>query len=244
MIFSQPVTELADINLYGRVSGDRQCLVVALRYTAEAETALVLPLPVRKGCGAHEVRTLSMDHCGSFFASLAMGFTSGPTANRRGTSDEEEDAPKTVRFTRASVKKSVYVPTITDFADVDWQWKLPTTTLAAHPQYGSFGFMLHVLPAGTNVRVGPVALDFPTRDPSRIFFPTLQSRGGPVPQSVMQDCVLYCQDTPRQGLDETPDPASKTMVVAPPEAILNVHHVVQRQALYGSTENRDTWIEI
>jgi hypothetical protein len=240
-IFSQPVSAAADINLFGRVDGDRQQLVIGMRISASTDTALIVPLPIRPGCGDHEVKLTLLTQRRAFFAAIAQGFQSTANTNQR-RDEEEDDAPRTVRYTYADPIQTVYVPSPVGFNALDEAFRLPRAVLAANPQYGSYAFLVHVLPAGHNIRVVPVAVEFPTRDPAHIFFPTVVSLGGPVADVALQDVTVYTQRVHHLALDETRDPAGDFMVTD--GGIVAPEHLVQRQVLYGSKPNEDTRIAL
>ena len=242
-IFSQPIDTAADVNLFARMVGDRQHLVVGMRLSAPTDVALVIPLPIRRGCGDHEVQLTSLDDSRAFFAALATGFAP-PVSARDRRDDEDEDAPRTVRYAQAQPIQTSYVGSTSQLARIDENYHLPRAVLAAQPQYGDYGFLIHVLPAGQAVRVTPLAVCGPARDPSRLYLPTLVAAGGPAPDVVLQDATIYTQHIHHLSLDESKNPAGDFVNTSVTGDLVDPEHLVQRKVVYGSNANADTFLSL
>src|SRR5690606_38691297 len=70
-----------------------------------------------------------------------------------------------------------YVPTRADFTRLDARFRLPSVLFDAVPAYADYGFAVFQLAAGTHT-VHPMAFSFPTREPDRLFFPTVHVHDG------------------------------------------------------------------
>ncbi len=88
-----------------------------------------------------------------------------------------------------------FVPSVADFVRLDPRFRLPEVLFDAVPHYADYGFAVFQLAPG-KVTVHPMALRFPTRDPDRLFFPTVHVHDGRFHAKAKFDHALYFQ-TPR-----------------------------------------------
>jgi hypothetical protein len=105
------------------------------------------------------------------------------------------------------------------------------------------------LRAGTH-RIHPMALTFPTRDPRRLFFPTLHVHDGQFHARARFDHKLYFQRRtgPRQELGDEQTMSSLNHVSRLPAAssyggLAAPGRRVVCRSLWGSLLNRDTWVD-
>jgi hypothetical protein len=139
-----------------------------------------------------------------------------------------------------------YVPTRADFDRLDPRFRVPDELFDAVPHYADFGFAVFQLRAGEH-RIHPMALTFPTREPDRIFFPTVHVHDGQFHARAKFDHKLYYQH-PRCTLpgqkfadDYAADHVSE-LRAASYEGLTAAGQPVVRRFLHGSLLNRDTWV--
>ena len=87
-IFTRPI-QASNVNYYGRLERGRQTLAVGMRISANEDTAMLLPIPVRPGAGAHEVRVIPFGERRALFTALEMGFA-GAGSNRHRREDDDD----------------------------------------------------------------------------------------------------------------------------------------------------------
>jgi hypothetical protein len=108
-----------------------------------------------------------------------------------------------------------FVPSPRDFDRVDARFRLPGDVFEALPEYADWGFCVFKLRRAPGSRgsglldlfksksqkstsgkprtVHPMAFEFPRRDPSALFFPTVHVHDGEVHPTAEFDHALYCQ---------------------------------------------------
>jgi hypothetical protein len=133
-----------------------------------------------------------------------------------------------------------FVPRLVDFARLDPRFRLPETVWSALPQYSDWGFAVFQLAKG-NTKVHPMAFHFPTRAPSRLFFPTVHVHDGSVHTHAEFDHELYFQSSSAHITDaESHTPASTLMAERSQGLVQN--GLVRRRVMRGNYENIDVWV--
>merc|ERR1712014_243217 len=75
--------------------------------------------------------------------------------------------------------------------------RLPDGVWAKMPSYADYGFAVFKLRGTANSRsVHPMALEFPTRHPGRVFYPTVHIHDGAVHETENFDHTLFAQGGP------------------------------------------------
>ncbi len=240
-IFTGPVRSVSNTKIFGRCDGERQVLAYAMRATFDREMAMVLPLPVVPGAREDAVRFVDLsarpelfdDLDGLFPPELTMGFGPAPRAA----------APQPLAVIEVGSFVASFVPTVADFDRLDPRFRLATAVWAALPQLATFGFAVFKLKPGAQ-RVHPMGLDFPTRDPSTVFFPCVHVHDGVVHPQAPFDHTLYCQAKSEASAPRGPHrwesslwPPTEEMVRTS-EALLAMRRVF-RTSLRGMLENAD-----
>lgn len=221
-----------------------QALAYRMTISSAAETAMVLPLPVRAGAGEDAVRFVSLERHPRMFEELDELFPVEKGDEPRGFSSLLRPAPLVVHQVGSFIAS--YVPTRADFARLDPRFRVPDELFDAVPHYVDFGFAVFQLRAGEH-RIHPMALTFSTREPDRIFFPTVHVHDGQFHARAKFDHKLYYQH-PRCTLpgqefadDYAADFVSK-LRAASYEGLTAAGQPVVRRVLHGSLLNRDTWV--
>jgi hypothetical protein len=98
-----------------------------------------------------------------------------------------------------------------------------------------------------NKSLHPMALEFQTREPNRLFFPTVHVHDGSVEPKALFHHSLYCQsEDPGAGwrpsaLEGEPFPASEFINIDRSIGLLLPDQVVFERSVVGSHPNRDLW---
>lgn len=246
-IFSGPVNEVSGTRVFARrTSAVTQVLAYSMRYASERDVAMILPLPKAPEAGEEAVRFIDLSGYPGFFDDLAKGY---PAFQERGSVGSP--VPMTGGTLRAhEVGRFVasWVPSLGDFGRLDPLFRLPPETWSHLPGYSDFGFAVFQLRAGKK-SVHPMAFEFPTREPHRLFFPTVHIHDGEVTKKAHFDHVLYCQAKQRSGrweessdLDGAARPARGFASVDRAKGLLLPDRVVFRRSIFGLRDNEDCWV--
>ena len=157
-------------------------------------------------------------------------------------------APQSLPVERVGDYIATFIPHQNDFVRLDRRFVIPKTTWAKLPQYKDYGFVVFQLIGhlGEATTPHPMALQFGTRDPKALFFPTIHIHDGQVHTRERFDHVLYAQAT---GVIESPfirsqKTAATTVNTAQTEGIVLADSPVLRNALYGVRPNQDRVVRL
>lgn len=189
------------------MEGARQFLAYGMTVDIPEDLAMVLPVPVPPGSADDAVRFVDLSSCPSFLADLSdmfpteyvypksFGFQQAPSRS----------APKLVVHDVGDFEAS-FVPSQKDFDRLDERFRLPTGVFDQLPRYADWGFCVFELKPkkrggflGLFARLGgkqtvhPMAFEFPRRDPSKLFFPTVHVHDGEVHDTAQFDHDLFAQ---------------------------------------------------
>jgi hypothetical protein len=243
--FSRKVNLVADTNIFARASKDgRQFLVYSMRFKAGEELAMILPIPIPKESKEDAVKFINLEKYPSFFADLRKGFPA-PLAHGRGPAlGGVKSAPAAPKLEVVEVGSFVasFVPSIKDFARLDERFRLPTEIWDKLPQYKDWGFAVFQLKKG-EMKVHPMAFEFPRANKRQLFFPTVHIHDGTVPDKAGFDHMLFCQASEAEDTtkwEESPQPAEMFM-----SKLDEAHGVIDpgghcyRKMMKGRFENKD-----
>jgi len=177
-------------NIYARMLERRplQVLAYGMDLAVEEEVAMVLPLPVPPGSGDDAVTFIDLHSSPQMFQQLAGLFVMPSRSGSRSA------MPTALGLAVHKVGSFVasYVPTRGDFVRLDPRFRISEELFAAVPQYIDYGFAVFQLAPGRST-IHPMAFSFPTRDPDRLFFPTVHVHDGSVHPTAAFDHSLYYQ---------------------------------------------------
>lgn len=197
-IFSGPVASVANTKIFARNAGDeRQFLVYSMQYSADAELAMILPVPTPVAAAEDAVGFIDLSGYEHFFDDMAKGFIEPQSRSF-------QPAPLPANLLSLKVHEvgsfqASFVPRLDDFSRLDSRFRLPAQTWDALPLYGDYGFVVFKLQAGAK-NIHPMAFSFPRRNRGELFFPTVHVHDGSVEEKAHFDHALYCQ-TPQQAPD-------------------------------------------
>lgn len=246
--FQRPVHVSATNILARMLAPGVQGLAYSMNLETTHEIAMVLPLPVVPGRGDEAVAFLDLSAESGMFGQLAALFEVMQPARAKGGLAWRAPAPHRLVVHQVGSFIASYVPSRADFARLDPRFRLPDVLFDAVPHYADYGFAVFQLAPG-KVTVHPMALQFPTRDPERLFFPTVHVHDGRFHPKARFDHALYYQ-TPRctdvgkfmpfaffegDALGWATPAKDYAGLVIPRQAML-------RRTLRGRQANEDTWI--
>lgn len=220
------LSRLANTHIFARATpNSTQYLVYQMDYAADEDIALILPLPTPPNTARDAVRFIDLVNYRDFFLDIEKGFpyTRGVPAVRGKTRDDAR-------------AEASFLPSAAAFSELEAHFRIPQTTWDQLPEYHDFGFAVFKIRARTPLR-SPLALEFPTRNPNLLYFPTLQIRDGAAPEEVNFDLDLFCQA--RAGWLRTYDVASSFMDIQKAQGILDPGERVSRMTVQGMHPNSD-----
>ena len=238
-----------------RVGPDRQALVYEMSFRAPEPVAMVLPLPT-PGDGASEddVRFVDFRRHGQFFSRLRRTYEMEPWwarlrrwwQRRRGvevySSEAREVRPLVVH--EIGNFEASFVPTREDFARLDERFQLEGDVWRGLRRYADHGFAVFQLRPGAWT-AHPMALEFTTRDPARLYFPTVHVHDGKVHPFARFEHELFAHGVRRQlrwrrAFKET----GRALGARVPLVDTSPGAFCYRRTIVGYRPNRDTWIRV
>ena len=191
-MFSGEVKVVADTKIFARSSTHgHQFLVYSMALDSPTEVAMILPLPTPPNPGETAVRFLNLEKYADYFDDMEKGFPQlwwGTFS----LGDAPWCALGALEVHQVGNYEASFVPSENDFHRLDARFRLPAGAWAQLPLYHDYGFAVFKLKAGAQT-VHPMAFDFPRRNPSRLFFPTVHIHDGKVHKTATFDHTLYCQ---------------------------------------------------
>ena len=240
--FSGPVRDVRGTKIFGRVDGDRQFLVYEMSFSSASDVAMVLPLPAVPGSSEDACRFISLETYEEFFADLDQLF---PQATDLHFMDELSEpvavAAEPLQVQEVGAFDASFVPTVSDFTRLDQRFRLPEQVWGELGGYGDFGFAVFKLAGGGEQHVHPMAFSFPTRDATKIFFPTVHVHDGKVHPEALFDHMLYCQTRTPLKWEESADLTGDNVDLGKAQGILVENEKCYRQSVQGVRENRDVY---
>lgn len=193
-LFSQPVQHVSGTRIFARVVAGprpRQVLVYAMELGAAQDVAMLLPLPTPKDAPDDAVEFISLEASPGFFDDMARGFPGGASRSLN-----EAPQAQALEVHAVGAFEASFVPRRADFARLDARFRLPDGVWSQLPCPEDYGFAVFKLKAGERLRVHPLALSFPTRNPRQVFFPTAHLHSGEWERRAVFDHTLYFQGSP------------------------------------------------
>jgi hypothetical protein len=246
-IFSGQVSAVANTKIFARSASDgRQYLVYSMQYQADADLAMILPLPTPISSAEDVIRFIDLSGYPQFFTDMASGFIEFQS---RGPVPQPASIPKLVIHDVGSFQAS-FVPHLQDFSRLDARFRLPPQAWDQLPTYSNYGFAVFKLQAGAK-NIHPMAFEFPRRNTDELFFPTVHIHDGTVEAQAHFDHALYCQTPhPLQDWDissdigyyDQPFAAANFMNCGKTQGVVDPWMRIQRKRLQGMFDNRDVVI--
>ncbi len=179
---------VSDTSIFVRRVGHRQRLVYSMHLSTPGERAMILPLPVAPGAGEDAVNFLDLSGYPDVFQQLDGGFIRSVAAS---ATSSMPIGPR-LRVHKVGAFEASYVPSRAEFARLDPRFRVDDAIWEALPGYWTRGFAVFQLRAGDQ-RIHPMAFDYPTRWPERLFLPTFHVHAGTLRKEARYDHSLYFQ---------------------------------------------------
>lgn len=234
-----PRVHVSSTNIFAcKVDATTQALVYELELGAAGDVAMILPLPVAPEAGDGGLEFINLDGYPGFFSTLALLFHPPmPAAVRSAPYAFAPQARATLPVHNVGAFEASFVPTLRDFDRLDARFRLPESVWHEIGGYDDYGFAVFRLAPGKKALVHPMALQFKTRSPDQLFFPTVHVHDGSVHPEAHFDHYLYYQGTPAESDERAPMP-----VPSQAHSLLRRDLPVYRRGLHGTFPNRDTWV--
>lgn len=235
-IFSRELLSVSKTRIFAcRSHGIGQFLVYSMSYKADAELAMILPLPTVIPPREDAITFIDLSEYPEFFDDMASGFPQ-PRAGPATTSIAVDSV---LAVHEVGSFEASFVPQRADFARLDERFRLPELVWDQLPAYRDFGFAVFKLkPDGTAIH--PLAFKFPRRDPSTLFFPTVHVHEGRVEPMAHFDHVLFCQSsTEADDWQATPQSANAFMDMERSQQTVDPDLPIQKRRIYGAHANKD-----
>jgi hypothetical protein len=189
--FSGNVRFVDSTRIFARMSEpSRQALAYQMKFGADKDLAMILPLPVPAGTGENALRFINLEGYVSFFADLNSGFP--PPRSFGKAVALAAGPPAKLEVVQVGSFEASFVPGSADFDRLDPRFSIPKATWDKIPLYADYGFAVFKLREGEH-DVHPMAFTFPTRNPGKLFFPTVHIHDGEVHEKEEFDHQLFCQ---------------------------------------------------
>jgi hypothetical protein len=247
--FSRPVKFVASTFIFARARNGRQQLVYQMKYGADTDLAMILPLPVPARSHERSVRFINLERYPNFFTDMNAGFPEPAMTRGFGSVRVSVSAPaKTLKVHEVGSFDASFVPHADDFDRLDERFRIGRDIWDKVPGYADFGFAVFKLKPTKETRVHPMALEFPRRDLERVFFPTVHVHDGKLHDSADYDHALYCQGDPQMERflephwQESMGGASRFMQPDRTEGIVDPNLSCWRRRLGGTLPNADSWV--
>jgi hypothetical protein len=235
-----PKVRVSKTQIFARaIDATRQVLVYSMNLAIAGEVAMVLPIPVAAGFGDSALQFIDLDGHANYFDRLAALFDV-PVPRAKG-------GPRFARALRTHLVVhdvgafvASFVPSREDFDRVDPRFRLPKVLFDRVQHYADYGFAVFQLKPG-NVTVHPMAMSFVSRDPARLFFPTVHVHDGRMQPDARFDHSLYYQ----AARGEAPPSDGRSLAPAgwDGKGTIDATASVYRRQMQGRFPNEDVWID-
>jgi len=245
-MFSGHVRHVSGTRIFARSAGDgRQILAYAMSMSADADVAMILPLPVPPSPPEDAVRFIDLSEYPMLFEDLSEAFPQERAA-RLHEDTLSLSLPPTLKVHDVGDFEASFVPRLADFSRLDQRFRLPEQVWEQLPGYSSFGFAVFklrnvVAEHGDTKPFHPMAFEFPVRDPSRLFFPTVHVHDGAVRPRAFFEHLLYFQGN-MTGFDTASVPVRDVVDVKRAAGVVDADAPLHRWLRYGSDDNADTYV--
>ncbi|MFN7926399.1 MAG: hypothetical protein U0Y68_00350 [Blastocatellia bacterium] len=234
---------VANTSIFARLTGDgRQYLVYEMTVTAQAEMAMILPLPVPPDTAEDSVHFLNLESYRRFFRDLDRAF---PVSRSLASRVAPVASAAPLRVVSVGSFEASFVPRLADFARLDTRFRLPENVWQQMPNYQEYGFAVFKLKPGA-MTVHPMAFLFPTREPEQLFFPTVHIHDGRVHRRAAFDHSLYCQTdegiSALQNWQRSSGALAQFVALAQAQGIFDPAQSCYKLRLQGTYRNQDIWI--
>ena len=248
--FSQSVRSVSATRIFARhlYETRRQTLIYSMHIDAPTEVAMILPIPVAPATKENAVRFVDLSNYARIFRDIEACFPKPLEERTLNFGNLGAAAGGTLKVVEVGSFRASFVPTVRDFIRLDPQFRLPDEVWSKIGQYDRYGFAVFQLKKG-DAKIHPMAFDFPTAMPEKLFFPTVHIHDGKVHPKARFDHILYCQPSRLVGGAvhewlESPSPASSHVKVKESKGLVLGEQHVFRRTLNGEIDNKDVLLAV
>jgi len=199
--------KITKTNILARHSSDnKQLIAYSLSIASKSAAAMILPLPVKENSGDSALRFINLEDYPDFFDDLskvclpeAIELDGLLLEDFEIGSVGSAPAPM-LKIEEVGDYEASYVPSMADFSRLDPRFRLPEEVWRKMPDYSDYGFAVFQLKIAlteeeqkVDNNIHPMAFEFPTRDPDRLFFPTVHVHDGDFHHQAGFYHKFYCQ---------------------------------------------------
>lgn len=239
LLWPRPLT-VGGTRIFARSLGREQGLVYALDLSVARDVAMILPLPVDPAAGEDGLTFVDLSGYSEFFTDLEA-WCAPPVEALPKRGGISLPRPR-LQVHQVGAYEASFVPTLADMDRLDPRFRIPDAAWQALPAVQDFGFAVFKLPAGRRRRVHPMALRFRTREPGRLFFPTVHIHDGQVHPTAEFRHSLYWQGA--AGDEQSPAPAGAYVQAERCAGLVDGGARISRRVLRGELPNVDTWVSL
>ena len=271
--------KVSKTNIFARHSHPgHQVLAYSMSISTRSAAAMILPLPVSRPSGEDALRFIDLSSYPEFFRDMDRACI--PEVEMIGEFSDDLEAPESALMLQVHEVgdfEASYVPAMPDFARLDPRFRLPDNVWRTMPDYSEYGFavfQLRLILASDDSEVEndihPMALEFPTRDPDRLYFPTVHVHDGVYHDSAGFYHRFFCQRAAArsefkfqldllEGREPSPaedgpqfdgyewysrsaETASQVLPVDRCGGLVDPHQKLHSMSLLGDFPNRDIWL--
>ncbi len=238
--FTQHV-EVSQTRIFARMGArGRQMLAYQMQFESLGAVAMVLPLPTPPNSPEDAVRFISLEAYPELFDDLNRIFY--PPSRSYG-------GPPPQGFTLAVHVVgdfiASFVPSLADFSRLDARFRMQAGTLDRVPELADWGFAVFQLHGTKGAsKPHPMAFEFPSRDATRLFFPTLHVHDGALHAEAEFDHALYAQGVDQLRTFTTSAHELGPLIAQRSAGILDGGAKISRRAMTGTLPNKDTWFTL
>lgn len=248
-MFSGDINSVFGTKIFARTTENgKQFLVYSMRYSADLDMAMILPLPTPPSSPEDAVKFIDLSDYPSFFDDVDNIFDEFRFESMGGS---PRSAQSSLKVESVGSFEASFVPHKTDFVRLDKRFRLSDDIWDQLPEYNDYGFAVFKLKAGKN-NIHPMAFEFPSHEATKLFFPTVHVHHGQVEPEANFDHVLYCQspyqysswemkiDFDHRANGYKPVPITKFVNVEKMQGIVDPEMPMQKFHIYGRRKNQDS----
>jgi hypothetical protein len=197
--------KITKTNIFARHSSDeKQLIAYSLSIASKSAAAMILPLPVKANSGDNALRFINLEGYPDFFDDLnKICLPEAPLLSDSLSEDFDLGSAGSVvmlAVQEVGNYEASYVPTMNDFNRLDPRFRLPEEVWRKMPDYSDYGFAVFQLKISLTEEeqeidnnIHPMAFEFSTRDPGKLFFPTVHVHDGDFHHQAGFYHKFYCQ---------------------------------------------------
>lgn len=242
--FSLNVNRVANTRIFARrIDAIHQAIAYQMEFSADEDLAMILPLPVVPGSKEDALKFINLEDYEGFFDDLNLAFPQPKSLSRNAPAQNAWDKPDKLEVQSVGSFEASFVPSAADFSRLDARFSIEPEIWKKIPTYADYGFAVFKLKKGSH-KVHPMALQFPSRQPDKLFFPTIHIHDGEVHAVEKFDHQLYCQ-VQQPGMfamtkwDESPGIAKTSCKMDKSEGLLQGDGHIYRRRFKGTLKNED-----